>query len=56
VTVESLAERAADAVPYHPKYKGVVHFENTFKGQLSASDYPKVNVSSLFIVEFASLI
>jgi len=32
-------------VPSHPKYTGTILFRNIFDGQLSAADYPKVNVS-----------
>lgn len=31
----------------HPSYKATVLFQNTFDGQLPATDYPKVNVNDL---------
>ncbi|KAK0199240.1 lung seven transmembrane receptor-domain-containing protein [Desarmillaria ectypa] len=34
--------RAPTDVPYHPSYNGLVFFQNTFDGQLPATDYPKV--------------
>lgn len=37
--------RAPTDVPYHPSYNGLVFFQNTFDGQLPATDYPKVTVS-----------
>lgn len=42
VTVQS--KRADTDVPFHPSYSGTVFFQNTFRGQLPATDYPKVNV------------
>lgn len=47
VTVSHLSTRADTDVPFHPSYSGKVLFQNVFKGQLPATDYPKVNVSSL---------
>jgi hypothetical protein len=38
--------RASTDVPTHPKYTGTILFRNTFNGQLSAAEYPKVNVSA----------
>ena len=47
VTVlSSVQTRAHPDSPFHPGYKGLVFFRNTFVGKLPATDYPKVNVSS----------
>ncbi|KAH8835477.1 lung seven transmembrane receptor-domain-containing protein [Flagelloscypha sp. PMI_526] len=35
-------ENSRQEVPFHPEYKGNVHFQNAFNGQLPATDYPKV--------------
>jgi hypothetical protein len=44
VTLFQAAEaRAPTDVPFHPAYKGLVLFRNTFDGKLPATDYPKVN-------------
>lgn len=45
VTVQSSLARATTDVPYHPSYRGLVLFKNSFDGKLPASDYPKVTVS-----------
>jgi hypothetical protein len=37
-------ENSRQEVPFHPEYKGNVHFQNAFNGQLPATDYPKVTV------------
>lgn len=47
VTVLSSKRQSGTDVEYHPSYNGIVLFKNTFNGQLPASDYPKVNVSSV---------
>lgn len=44
VTVLAGKRQAPTDVPFHPSYNGVVLFQNTFKGQLPAAEYPKVNV------------
>ncbi|CAA7265932.1 unnamed protein product [Cyclocybe aegerita] len=55
VTVQSNPTRRADTdVPYHPTYKGTVLFQNTFKGQLPATDYPKVNFYFLMFIAYAT--
>ncbi|THH33161.1 hypothetical protein EUX98_g1064 [Antrodiella citrinella] len=47
----STSARQATNVPFHPKYSGSVLFQNTFKGKLPATDYPKVNFYfAMFIV------
>lgn len=46
VTFQSpLTRRADTGAPLHPLYQGSVLFQNTFDGQLPATDYPKVNVN-----------
>ena len=35
------------SIPNHPKYTGTILFRNVFNGQLSAAEYPKVNVRIL---------
>ncbi|KAK0233676.1 lung seven transmembrane receptor-domain-containing protein [Armillaria fumosa] len=42
-SASSSSARAPTDVPYHPSYHGLVFFQNTFDGQLPATDYPKVN-------------
>ncbi|KAJ3516362.1 hypothetical protein NLJ89_g1171 [Agrocybe chaxingu] len=55
VTVQSNPTRRADTdVPYHPTYKGTVLFQNTFKGRLPATDYPKVNFYFLMFIAYAA--
>lgn len=45
VTVQGNGPRDADTdVPFHPSYKGNVVFQNKFKGELPATDYPKLDV------------
>lgn len=46
VTARGSVPGAANDVPYHPAYKGLVLFKNVFEGKLPATDYPKVNVCS----------
>ena len=46
LTVEALSKRQGNDTP-HPGYQGTILFQNTFDGQLPATDYPKVNVSPL---------
>ncbi|PPQ63791.1 hypothetical protein CVT24_004333 [Panaeolus cyanescens] len=62
VTVESTTKRADSDVPFHPSYRGTILFKNTFDGELSASDYPKITfylamfvLYSLFSVYWAWL-
>jgi hypothetical protein len=45
VTVLSNTTSDNTNVPFHPSYSGTIVFQNVFKGQLPATDYPKVNVS-----------
>jgi hypothetical protein len=56
VPVTVLANTTSDTtdVPFHPSYSGTIVFQNTFNGQLSASDYPKVTVSDLRRGEFST--
>jgi hypothetical protein len=42
VTILASGQESSTDVPYHPSYKGIVHFQNTFDGKLPATDYPKV--------------
>lgn len=39
-----LVERQSNSSEVHPTYQGLVHFHNTFDGQLAATEYPKVTV------------
>ncbi|KAL4070596.1 protein PTM1 [Scleroderma citrinum] len=57
VTVISSTTRqvSTDIIPYHPTYNGVVLFKNTFDGQLSAADYPKVNFYLFMFFAYALL-
>lgn len=43
LTVMDMRRDNSTEVPNHPKYSGTVLFRNTFNGQLSAAEYPKVN-------------
>ncbi|TFK36947.1 lung seven transmembrane receptor-domain-containing protein [Crucibulum laeve] len=55
VTVQSSSTRRAETdVPYHPSYKGVVLFQNKFKGQLPATDHPKVNFYFVMFLVYAA--
>ena len=57
VTVSHVVSTRADTdVPFHPSYTGKVLFQNVFKGQLPATDYPKVNVSSPTRINFLHLL
>ncbi|KAH8119856.1 lung seven transmembrane receptor-domain-containing protein [Phellopilus nigrolimitatus] len=57
LTDESSAagKRAPSDVPFHPSYSGVILFQNTFNGELPASDYPKVNFYFSLFVVYAAL-
>lgn len=51
VTLLSASSRAATDVPYRPTYTGNILFQNTFKGKLPATDYPKTKFYlAMFIV------
>lgn len=39
-----LVERQSNSSDVHPTYQGLVHFHNTFGGELAATEYPKVTV------------
>ncbi|RDB28403.1 Membrane protein PTM1 [Hypsizygus marmoreus] len=57
VTAQASSSQASTDVPFHPSYKGLVLFKNTFDGKLPASDYPKVNfyfAMTLFYATFAA--
>jgi hypothetical protein len=45
VTVLTNNTAGSTDVPFHPTFHGKVEFQNKFKGELPATDYPKVNVS-----------
>ena len=47
--------QAETDVPYHPPYRGVVLFRNTFDGKLPASDYPKLNFYFAMFLAYAAL-
>ena len=50
ITVQSPSTRQANSP--HPSYTGSVLFQNTFNGQLPATDYPKLDVNGfVFLVE-----
>lgn len=46
VTVLDNSNPNSTDVPFHPHYNGKILFRNTFDGQLPATDYPKVTVST----------
>ncbi|KAK0466467.1 lung seven transmembrane receptor-domain-containing protein [Desarmillaria tabescens] len=46
--------RAPTDVPYHPSYNGLVFFQNTFDGQLPATDYPKVTFYFVMFLVYAT--
>lgn len=48
LTVDALNKRQDNSSP-HPGYRATILFQNTFDGQLPATDYPKVNVSILYL-------
>jgi hypothetical protein len=50
VTVVSNSTTDSTDVPFHPTYSGKILFQNVFKGELPATDYPKVNVSHITLV------
>ncbi|KAG7452349.1 uncharacterized protein BT62DRAFT_1071496 [Guyanagaster necrorhizus] len=56
VTVRNSATsvRAPTDVPYHPSYNGLVFFQNTFDGQLPATDYPKVTFYFVMFLVYAT--
>ncbi|THH19061.1 hypothetical protein EW146_g2036 [Bondarzewia mesenterica] len=41
-SMPQVAARQNTSSGIHPEYQGLVHFQNKFKGQLPATDYPKV--------------
>jgi len=51
---DDLRTRAGTDVPFHPSYSGTVLFQNTFKGQLPATDYPKVTFYFTMFVIYAA--
>ncbi|KAF8516142.1 lung seven transmembrane receptor-domain-containing protein [Hysterangium stoloniferum] len=54
LTVDALPQRQTNNEP-HPAYEGTILFQNTFKGKLPASDYPKVNFYLVMFVIYCGL-
>ncbi|SJL06219.1 uncharacterized protein ARMOST_09555 [Armillaria ostoyae] len=53
-SASSSSARAPTDVPYHPSYNGLVFFQNTFDGQLPATDYPKVTFYFVMFLVYAT--
>ncbi|PBL00535.1 hypothetical protein ARMGADRAFT_1159862 [Armillaria gallica] len=53
-SASSNSARAPTDVPYHPSYNGLVFFQNTFDGQLPATDYPKVTFYFVMFLVYAT--
>ncbi|EIM92270.1 uncharacterized protein STEHIDRAFT_46983 [Stereum hirsutum FP-91666 SS1] len=50
-----LVERQSNSSEVHPTYQGLVHFHNTFDGQLAATEYPKVTFYLVMFIVYAVL-